>query len=116
MWSLVFPEEWELLSFFESEPELLDPEAPWLYNALTFRRAQADESLMCIFSPSYGDLVLRWMQHDSLRLQLDLHDIVRVELFKDHDVEWLRCTFNPLISVQDLLLAVKPHVRILWGT
>jgi len=25
-------QDWELLSFFEIEPELLDPDAPWVYN------------------------------------------------------------------------------------
>jgi hypothetical protein len=48
--SLVFPEEWELLGFFESKPELLDLQAPWHYTGLTCRRTQGDETLTCIFS------------------------------------------------------------------
>jgi hypothetical protein len=32
-----FPEDHELLSIFESEPEVLDADVPWFYNTLTFR-------------------------------------------------------------------------------
>ncbi|RZJ91537.1 MAG: hypothetical protein EOO60_07880 [Hymenobacter sp.] len=51
---LVFLEERELLGFFESEPELLDPQAPWHYNGLTCRRTQADKTLTGTFSSLTG--------------------------------------------------------------
>ena len=36
-----FPEEHELISFFECEPNVLDPGIPWVYNHLEFRSAVA---------------------------------------------------------------------------
>ena len=32
-----FPEEWELLALFESEPTLPISDVPWFYNRLTFQ-------------------------------------------------------------------------------
>jgi hypothetical protein len=39
----LFPEEWELLSLFESEPKVLDQGVPWQYNTLTFDTQRGDE-------------------------------------------------------------------------
>ncbi|KAA9353045.1 hypothetical protein [Larkinella humicola] len=54
----VFPEDYDLISFFEVEPEVLDTDVPWFYNTITFQKQYADELLYCTFSPAYGDLDL----------------------------------------------------------
>ena len=57
MADIVFPDDYELISFFEREPELLDFDIPWFYNIITFQREYADEFLYCSFSPSYGLII-----------------------------------------------------------
>jgi hypothetical protein len=36
-----FPEDWELLAFFESEPTIEDRDVPWFYNCMTFETTRA---------------------------------------------------------------------------
>lgn len=51
-----FPEDYELISIFESEPKLLDEDIPWFYNTLFFRLQRNDDILSCIFSPAYRSI------------------------------------------------------------
>jgi hypothetical protein len=111
-----FPEEYELLSFFEVEPSVLDKEVPWIYNIVTFEKIYANETLVCTFSPSYGDLNLKLIQNGIEKLILNLSFIERVEVLKDTNREHLRIQFKEHIPLIDFLLAVKPEVKIIWGT
>jgi len=38
----ILPEDYELIGFFEAEPEVLDPGVPWLYNILTFATVRGE--------------------------------------------------------------------------
>jgi hypothetical protein len=48
-----------LVGFFESEPEILDPDVPWIYNTLDFETERQGILVRCRIAPSYGDIVVR---------------------------------------------------------
>ncbi|MFD2935462.1 hypothetical protein [Spirosoma flavum] len=111
-----FPEDYELLSFFEVEPSLLDTDAPWLYNAITFKKEYIDELLYCTFSPSYGDLDLTLIRNQKPKITLSLHNIEAIKILKDPSGEHLKVIFNSDSPLLNFLLTLKPEVSIVWGT
>ena len=112
----VFPDDYELISFFEIEPEVLDPEMPWFYNTVTFQKQYADELLYCTFSPAYGDIDLTLVRGQKAKITLNLHNIDSIEVLKGPNGEHLKVTFHPDTSLNDFLLTLKPEVSIIWGT
>jgi hypothetical protein len=48
--------ELDLLAFFETEPQLLDPEDPWAYNDAAYHVQQGDLSLSFSIAPAYFDV------------------------------------------------------------
>jgi hypothetical protein len=56
-----FPPEHELLAFFESEPIVLNPDTPWLYNTLEFKTVRNDIEVRCRIVSSYGKITTRLM-------------------------------------------------------
>ena len=63
-----FPEKWELISAFESEPNLTDADVPWAYNRLTFSKQIDGERLECTIEPGYETLSLRWERRKRMAL------------------------------------------------
>ena len=110
-----FPEEWELSGFFGVEPELLDADAPWIYNVITYRREKGGETLCCSFAPAYGDLDLTLTCGQVQKLRLSLHQIQRVDLVHEHGRERLRLAFNEQTPLNDFWLTLKPEMCIVWG-
>jgi hypothetical protein len=106
----VFPQEDELLNFFEVEPEIFGD------TVITFKRQYDSETLFCSFSPDYGDIDLTLLQQDKQKLVLSLSYIQNVEVVKDTNREYLRVTFQPSKRLRDFMLAVKPDLFIRWGT
>ena len=68
-----FPEQFELISIFESEPVLTDPGLPWAHNRLTFTTERDRDHIQCVIEPGYGVLVLRWSRegHTLVDLTVD---------------------------------------------
>jgi hypothetical protein len=54
-----FPEDHELVGFFEAVPSVLDPDAPWCYNTLVFETERQGFLVRCGIQPSYGDVSVR---------------------------------------------------------
>ena len=112
----VFPDEYELMSFFEIEPEVLDKYIPWFYNTITFQKQYGDELLYCTFSPAYGDFDLTLVRNQKSKITLNLHNIESIKVLNDSKGEHLNVTFYEHNSLKDLLLTLKPEVSIIWGT
>ncbi len=51
-------EEWQLLSFFEVEPQRSDPLSPWLYDDSVYVVINGDTTLSCAIHPAYRDVRL----------------------------------------------------------
>lgn len=49
-------EEWQLLSFFECEPELLDPNEHWAYNDAVYRVTDGVTKLSVAIQPACRDI------------------------------------------------------------
>jgi len=108
-----FPEDYELVAFFEAEPEVLDPGVPWFYNTLTFLTARDGIEVHCAICPSYGQLTLRLRLGGQDLLNVDLRCVVGMRVENRADREIL------LASVQrqdDFVLQLKPHVQVGWST
>ena len=56
---LSFPDEYELIGLFESEPELFDGEdKPWAYNELKFTTVRGDDQVVVTIYPPSGKLTV----------------------------------------------------------
>ena len=42
-----FPDDWELVAFFEVEPRLLD-DVPWVYNQRTCDSTRGSDQILCV--------------------------------------------------------------------
>lgn len=110
--SCVSVEELELLSFFEVEPSLADPDAPWPYNDFTYLLTPGRYVVCFRIAPAYGDLSLSvahggidiyhfvGMSVKDVRYHQDADGDALQIIVSDHDRIWLRLRPNVLI-VQD---------------
>ena len=68
-----FPKAYELISFFEGEPSVLDPGIPWAYNALRFETVVGEDRIACDLEPGMCAFMIRWNRGGVEVLNLDLH-------------------------------------------
>lgn len=60
------PEEFEMTSFFGTEPEKLDMNVPFYYNTVTYSIINGNEQIEVRMSPAYGDMEILWKQNNIL--------------------------------------------------
>ena len=108
------PEDYELLSFFEVEPVVLDKDIPWHYNILTFRTEKNNEKLTVHISPAYGDFEIYWELDDELRLHWKLYNIEAIMIEKKDDKEYMRIVMKDE-NIDDCLFFMKPKFKLLGG-
>ena len=75
-----FPDDYELIGFFESEPEVLDPNVPWAYNELKFESKASNGVLHTVMQTGTEVLELKWYQDDQLIVYLDLVGVSQLEI------------------------------------
>jgi hypothetical protein len=109
---LMLPEDYELIAFFEAEPELLDPGAPWLYNTLTFAIVRGGLEICCRISPSYGQLTLRLKMAGEDLLNVDIGRVGGIRLESRDGREALLATVD---GDNDFVLQLRPHVCVVWS-
>lgn len=102
-------EEWQLLSFFEVEPKLLDADAPWFYNTATYKVEQGPFSLKFSIAPAGFDvrIVLRHGGHLLYKLNAILVKDVRYKA--DVNDERLEILIN---DHESLGFRLKPHIEL----
>jgi hypothetical protein len=110
-----FPEEYELLSFFESEPEILDRDVPWFYNRLMFKNTFGDATIRCEIEPAYGQIDLFVHIQNISVATLHLEWIQSLQIKSDKNVETMIAKFKDETGILDFELQLKPHVLIRWG-
>src|SRR5262245_15193068 len=98
-------EEWQLLSFFAVEPELLDADLPWCYNDALYQVRRGDLTLSVAIAPAYGDvrLILKYMG-DTL-YELNARSVRDVRYCRVHLAETLEIEVS---EVEILVLRMKP--------
>ncbi len=110
-----FPEEWQLLSLFEAEPEVVDRDVPWAYNTLIFDATRGIDRVHCRIMPSYEILRLTWWQSNEMRLSLDLNWVSGLQVVTENGHECLIASFRDT-HLLNLEFCLKPNVCLKWGT
>lgn len=110
-----FPEDWQLLSFFECEPDVLDDGVPWSYNTLTFRTRRGADDVQVKIEPGYETFHLVWSREGNEFLDLHLRWICGIEIDTGDGNEILRAIFRD-DHVLPFVLRLKPTVHVRWGT
>lgn len=109
-----FPEEWELLSFFECEPEL-DDDTPWYYNRLTFRTQRGKDVLTAKIEPSYERLSLLWKRDDVELVCVEFNWVSSLTIETGSSTEILTACFLDG-HLSPFKLHLKPSIHISFGT
>jgi hypothetical protein len=111
-----FPDQYELLSLFESDPVLTDAKVPWAYNHLTFTRTIGESRIECEIEPGYETLKFRWVQHGAEVMDLDLHWVSGLTVECDGGREALVAHFRERSGLLPLRIQFAPSIRVSWGT
>jgi hypothetical protein len=109
-----FPEDYELIGFFESEPTILDRDVPWFYNRLTFETVRGVDRIVCDIEPGYGQLVLSWDREGLSVARFSLSEIASLHLTSARGEEFLTAKFARE-GILDFKLFLKPYVQVEWG-
>jgi hypothetical protein len=109
-----FPEEFELIGFFESEPEVTDCDVPRPYNRLTFRTKRADDSIVCTIEPGYGAIDLTWRRLGKKMLTFSLRDVSSLFIQLDAYSERMTAKFKHE-DILDFVFQLKPEIKVQWG-
>src|SRR5205807_3947798 len=109
-----FPEDHELVGFFEAEPKLTDRDVPWFYNRLTFATVRGHDRIVCDIEPGYGELVVSWDRSGKSVGRFSLSEVASLHVTSTGGEEFLVAKFrrNGLL---DFKLYLKPYVQIEWG-
>jgi hypothetical protein len=110
-----FPERDQLVSLFECEPVLMDPELSWRFNTMDFAYRRGDDAVDVTIEASYGEMTVRWLDRGLERAYLVVKGIAGLAVESDRGREALVATFGPGDGRPPLRLQVRPHVHILWG-
>ena len=103
-------EEYELISFFETEPTKLDENIAWPYNKFIFTHKQNNLKLNFSIEPSSKAVELILLNNDSELYHLIINCLVDLKLLKDNKTEVLELLINSSESIQ---IKLKPVISIL---
>ena len=109
-----FPEDFELISFFESEPELDDKETNWFYNTLTFEFKNKNQKLVCRISPASREFILQLFDNNQEIINLEIYNFAICNIIKDKEFEYLLLRFSENSECKDFMLFLKPSIRVIW--
>ena len=110
-----FPKQHELISIFESEPELLDLDAPWTYNRLTFKTQRGSDHIAYVIEPASRIVQIDWSRDGNRVVSLDLNSVSSLEVVTETPIETITAHFREDGSLQPCVLQLKPTVRLSWG-
>jgi len=107
-----FPDKFELISFFESRPALLDPHVDWYYNHLTFITTDNADRIECEIEPANLLMKLRWYRDGSELVNLNLEVVTGLKIENRGGKESLRATFSETSGIGSLLIQLKPSIHV----
>ena len=112
-----FPEDYELLGFFEVEPKVLDPEIPWAYNELFFTSTAPNGVLETKMESGHEVIEFKWFQNGNLSLHLNLVGVSKIEIGNSSTViepNTLVATFRNS-DLEKLIVRIRPFISFKWG-
>jgi hypothetical protein len=107
---LTFPDEHELIGFFEAEPALASPDTPWCYNQLSFRTVRGSDLITCQIEPAYGEVRISWKQENSPRVSLKLNHVESISVHMAKNNDYMLVSGKDMKPSTLLKLRLKPHV------
>lgn len=110
-----FPDEHELIGFFEVEPTLTDPDLPWLYNDVAFVLEVEGKPFSATINGGYGDLDIRWGPAGEAALSLALREVQGLRVVRESGREWLVADFRKDAATAPLRLQIRPALRLIWA-
>lgn len=102
-------EEWQLLSFFEVEPKLDDPDLPWHYNSALYETRIGGYFVSFSLSPSYLDFTLKIEHEGDCLYEFTALQADAVLYKKEYGKEYLEIILSGNHSLE---LTLRPKVRI----
>jgi hypothetical protein len=109
-----FPEEWELLALFESEPTITDRDVPWCYNRLTFETERGTDQVRCEIEPGYEILNIGCWQNDKEKQTLEFQGVRGLKVVTGGGRDFLIATFRNK-CLRDFEFHLKPEIRLRWA-
>jgi hypothetical protein len=110
-----FPEEWELLALFESEPTITDRDVPWFYNRLNFETKRGSDEVRCDIEPGCEILEINWWHDGKERLKLELNWVAGLRVVTGGGKDYLIASFRDQY-LYDLEFHLKPEICLRWAT
>lgn len=109
-----FPPEYELIGFFESEPEIAGRDVPWFYDRLTFQTTRGDDDIVCAIEPGYGVIDLAWSKSGVEIAIFSLREVSSLFIESRAGSEFMTAKFR-YADMLDFILYLKPAIRVFWG-
>jgi len=112
-----FPEDYELIGFFECEPEVLDSNVPWAFNQLKFESKSKNGTLIVEMETGTEVMRLKWFQDGNIIVNLDLVGVCQLEIggpSNNNKDNTLIAGFRDK-NVDALVLKIRPFISIDWG-
>ncbi len=104
-------DELDLMTFFECDPKLLDPEDPWFYNDASYNYRKNDDSIIFSLAPSARDVRIIHTIDDVLVFEFNSMEILDVVYFIDESCnEWLTVQIS---ECSKIVISLKPHIKII---
>lgn len=111
-----FPQEYEFIELFETEPAKLDEDIPFFYNNNTYKLCRPNGNLYFEIEPGSHWSRILWKQDEDLLIDLTFERIKRIEIEKRSGMEFLSLYFDEEQGLRTLLIKTKPEISIIWGT
>jgi len=109
-----FPENFELESFFECEPDILDRDVPWAYNELTFN-SKAENGILKIKMVTGSEIMdIIWYQGNHTVLNFKLKGVHSLQVVDEIKYDTLIAKFRNQ-DTDDLIIKIRPVISIAWG-
>ena len=110
-----YPEEDELVSFFEVEPKIINRAVGLDCGILIFRKTFGEEDIYCEIDFVYSRIRFAWKRQSKPEVSLELRDIQSLELRTDKDIQALIAKFSQEGQLLDFELRLKPQIRVKLG-
>jgi hypothetical protein len=110
-----FPEEYELISFFEVEPNITDRDVPRFYNRLIFQNSFGDDKIRVEIEPGYGQIAFYWDKLNVPIISLYLEEVISLVIKNERNLETFIARFNDTSGILDFELQLKPYISVKWG-
>jgi len=102
-------EEYELLSFFEVEPERASPDIPWPYNDFSYRVSLGAYDIAFGINPAYKDISLTISQNGMELYSFVALSVKDVRYLQDPHIETLEIFISDRESIW---LRIRPTLLI----